>query len=403
MKRRKTVHPFPARMGDDIVDMAVSGLSPDSLVLDPMCGSGTTLVRAVMAGHRAIGIDSDPLAVLVSKVACVRHNREELAKMAADVVARAKKVADPALPWADRETRDFIRFWFGRGQADEMAKLALAVMKTNGTAREALRVALSNLVIRKRGGASRSMDSSRAKPRRTKDTASPFSPFSAFSGATARIVRGTEGIPVEGRVTVLNGDARDIPAVPDGTVDAVVTSPPYLNAVDYMRGHRLALVWLGFSVKELRAIRKKSVGNPGKAEKGADLALASRMTRGSGRERLGDRDGSMTDRYALDLAASAVEIFRVLKPGGRVVQVVGNVTIRGNPVRNDVIAENACVASGLVLSDRRTRELPERDRTLPFPGKGGRGSIGSRMGRETILVFSKPDDDRQRDIPNKTD
>jgi len=40
----------------------------------------------------------------------------------------------------------------------------------------------------------------------------------------------------------------------------VLTSPPYLNAIDYLRGHRLALVWLGHELGPLKEIRANSVG-----------------------------------------------------------------------------------------------------------------------------------------------
>jgi DNA modification methylase len=52
------------------------------------------------------------------------------------------------------------------------------------------------------------------------------------------------------------------------SVDAVLTSPPYLNAIDYMRGHRMSLVWLGHSLTELRHIRSNSIG----AERGSAYA-----------------------------------------------------------------------------------------------------------------------------------
>src|SRR3546814_13429090 len=52
------------------------------------------------------------------------------------------------------------------------------------------------------------------------------------------------------------GDARDL-ALDARSVDAIVTSPPYLNAIDYMRGHRMSLVWLGYRLDELRTIRSK--------------------------------------------------------------------------------------------------------------------------------------------------
>ena len=65
---RLPVHPFPARMAPGIALQAVSKSRRRLKVLDPMMGSGTVLVAARAKGHHAIGIDIDPLAVLMAGV-----------------------------------------------------------------------------------------------------------------------------------------------------------------------------------------------------------------------------------------------------------------------------------------------------------------------------------------------
>ncbi|MGB0478231.1 MAG: hypothetical protein ACPGJJ_02670 [Parvibaculales bacterium] len=56
------IHPFPARMAPELVDEKIAKLPEGSHILDPMCGSGTTLRRGIDAGHSATGWDIDPLA-----------------------------------------------------------------------------------------------------------------------------------------------------------------------------------------------------------------------------------------------------------------------------------------------------------------------------------------------------
>src|SRR5438874_12939771 len=48
--------------------------TPESLVLDPFCGSGVTLIEALKLGRRAIGIDINPAAALLSRVSTRCHN-----------------------------------------------------------------------------------------------------------------------------------------------------------------------------------------------------------------------------------------------------------------------------------------------------------------------------------------
>ena len=61
-------------------------------------------------------------------------------------------------------------------------------------------------------------------------------------------------------VSTYRGDARRLGRIKSSSVDCIVTSPPYLNAIDYMRGHRLSLIWFGYSIWQLRKIRSRSVG-----------------------------------------------------------------------------------------------------------------------------------------------
>ena len=63
-----TIHPFPARMAPDIAQGFLEDCAEGGRILDPMCGSGTVLRAAVEAGLDCTGVDTDPLAVLLSRV-----------------------------------------------------------------------------------------------------------------------------------------------------------------------------------------------------------------------------------------------------------------------------------------------------------------------------------------------
>jgi DNA modification methylase len=64
----RTIHPFPARMAPELALETLNDLAANSVVLDPMSGSGTVIRQAAEMGHRPIGFDMDPLAVLMSQV-----------------------------------------------------------------------------------------------------------------------------------------------------------------------------------------------------------------------------------------------------------------------------------------------------------------------------------------------
>ena len=58
------LHPATARL---LVELVATGAGRDAPIVDPFCGSGTSLVEARAAGVRAIGVDLNPLAVLVAR------------------------------------------------------------------------------------------------------------------------------------------------------------------------------------------------------------------------------------------------------------------------------------------------------------------------------------------------
>jgi len=58
------LHAFPAKFPPQLPRKFIDGLTqPGDVVLDPMVGSGTTLLEAVLAGRCAVGFDIDPLAL----------------------------------------------------------------------------------------------------------------------------------------------------------------------------------------------------------------------------------------------------------------------------------------------------------------------------------------------------
>ena len=179
---REPVHPFPARMVPGIALRVMSDIETAS-VLDPMMGSGTVLAMARAQGHRGIGFDVDPLAVLISRVWTTVLDPEEIRDQATSVLEKAttefKNVTQgEAYPErADEETCQFVRYWFDGYARRQLTALSIAIGSLHSESiRRALWCAFSRLIITKQSGASRAMDLSHSRPHRAFETA-PTKPF----------------------------------------------------------------------------------------------------------------------------------------------------------------------------------------------------------------------------------
>jgi hypothetical protein len=263
---RLAVHPFPARMAPTIALKAVSGCRRRLTVLDPMSGSGTVVVAARAKGHYAIGVDLDPLAVLLSKVWCTSINKSAIRKKASMVLIRAcRRLPSERNSYpqnADAETKKFIRYWFDIYARRQLASLANSIAKCRDSdCRDVLWCAFSRLIITKQAGSSLAIDLAHSRPHKYFKRA-PIKPFESFLKSVDRVLDNCLSSTEKQRgpaSRIKNGDARRL-RIPNSSIDLVLTSPPYLNAIDYLRCSKFSLVWMGFNIQELRRIRSNAVG-----------------------------------------------------------------------------------------------------------------------------------------------
>lgn len=383
------VHPFPARMAPELaLDRLPRRLDGGLRVLDPMMGSGTIPVLASLQGYRAAGVDSDPLAVIIARtngrklpgsyLACACRAAER---------ARARSLTQWSHP--DPESQEFIDYWFDRATQRRLGALASEIAASDDEVRDQLWCAFSRLIITKDAGASRARDVSHSRPHRVRDGAS-FNPIERFVDAANAIVKRHRSIsttrPVASKLRLIEGDARRLP-IGTESIDLVMTSPPYLQAIDYLRGHRMSLVWMGHTIGELRALRGASIGT----ERGDDTASEYRAIAANaiGHRRASPRGMRILARYVADLAAVLSEIHRVLRRDGQATLVVADATLEGFAVSINAITQGAARAQGLTLIHHHERGIPTASRYLPPPVDGGSNSLDKRMKIEHCLTFSR--------------
>ena len=395
---RDSVHPFPARMAPGLALDVIAESRKPLRILDPMSGSGTVLAVAHSKGHHAVGVDLDPLVVLISTVWTTAMDVEAVQDTAATVLEHARRIftslatRDAYPKNADSETRQFTRYWFDDYARRQLAALATAIEEIrDSTIREALWCAFSRLIISKQSGASLAMDLSHSRPHR-KFKRAPAKPFRKFLSAVDRVT--TNCIDDRSRTLgpaaqVYEGDARHLHLL-DRSIDLVITSPPYLNAIDYLRCSKFSLVWMGYSVKDLRRLRSTTVGTEVGMDARDDREIQGILSDLKLQPKLGTKQEAMLARYINDMQRAVGETSRVLAGDGKAVYVVGENTVRGTFIRNAMIVEAVASIAGLRCIGRRSRELPANRRYLPPPSKQSEtATLGNRLRREVILTFQK--------------
>jgi DNA modification methylase len=393
------LHAFAAKFPPQLPRAFIRGLTRlGDIVLDPMMGSGTTLVEALLEGRRAIGLDIDPLALRLTQAKTTPLDPERVQRAGHRVVSRAiallsdrRKLERELASRFDKATKEFIDYWFAPRTQRELLTLLLAITEeTNDPARRFLELTFSSIIVTKSGGVSRARDLAHSRPHL--DTAKV--PKNALQQFAVRLRRNTDSI-AELKVEVplcaaLAADARRMP-VADQTVSLIMTSPPYANAIDYMRAHKFSLVWFGTSIARLSCLRSEYIGAERRdGQEHAQLPDKAEAVIGQ----LNQRDSAKAHilrKYLCEMRSVLVEMFRVLRDDAAAILVVGSSVMRGLDVQThyclaDIAACLGFEAVGVVprAMDRNKRMMPAR-----FGGKTG-SLIEQRMHEEYVIGLLKP-------------
>jgi len=327
-----------------------------SLVLDPMCGSGTTCVEAAILGHRSIGLDMNPLSVLMTRAKCelLRCEPSDLASayQACSERLRLPEAGKPRwLASMAQEDQDYLRSWFAPEILRLLERIAAEVIRVpDAVARDLLLMSLSNVLRR----VSWQKDDDLRVRRDAVFSPEGIDPTAAFLEEARRSVETVTSFlnqlsgQVVGPARALEGDARRVEAILGNghrSVAAVVTSPPYATALPYIDTDRLSLLFLKLLPRgDHRAREQLMIGNREITDRArrhywesfqrsrdvlprSITSLVERIERLNRRSDVGFRRrnmGALLGRYFLDMREVLYGLSRVVRRRAPVFFVVGD-------------------------------------------------------------------------------
>lgn len=276
--RESRVFPYYAgysvQFAESIIDELA--LPKESLILDPWNGSGTTGVASYKKGHRSIGVDLNPVMVLVSKASFVsKLDLSSLLPLAHSLMNSVDLV--PSV-WSKEEA---LEKWFNPQSAACLRKIETLInnmfvseshyvdltkpqnLKEVSTIAAFFYVVLFRLTRRFIAdfvGTNPTWLKSPKDPASRKNLDAELVKVLFLQEVEALCLRDSFfSSPDAGRINIEMGDAKALD-IESNSVDAIITSPPYCTRIDYAVATSLELALLRMSVESFQKLRRSLIG-----------------------------------------------------------------------------------------------------------------------------------------------
>jgi site-specific DNA-methyltransferase (cytosine-N4-specific) len=340
-------HPFPGKFIPQIPNFFIKHLSNrNDLILDPYCGSGTTLVESKLLGRRSLGLDIHPLGVFMANVKATKITDKELDRVPA-LLAKIEKRLDNF--WASRyKNQNLMAFmdnsfengaysfdipdfpnrdhWFEEPVLHELAIIKTSIIQecAGEEFKNFVLLAFSSIIV------SVSNQESETRYAAVKKETLPKHAFSLFKNKLLDMSRRMKEFNKRAsdcQATAHHADCREVDFLEENSADLIVTSPPYPNTYDYYLYHKLRMFWLDLDW-----------------ERAKFNEIGSRLRHSSQRENI--------DTYIMDMTRCFERFRHVLKPNKPFVIVVGDSIIRKELFRGDEVINEIAEKTGFKLLDK---------------------------------------------------
>lgn len=395
------IHDYPATFVPQLVRKIILAYSNENdTILDMFSGSGTTLVEAKILKRNCIGIDLNPLAVLLGRVKTTYIPKEKILnayeKFCFDY-ASIKNIKNKKFPNID--------FWFDKESIRVFSKIIATIKKNPNTDIQNLfKIAFSS-IIRKISYCKHSGFKMHRDVKKTKKY-SENEILELFYESLCRVGKGVSDLPFSENkhfVKIIFGNSMNVDIVQQ--VDLILTSPPYGDSkttVAYGQFSKLQSLWLDL-IEE---------NEKGHVENIDALLLGGKITNISFDDKVlkksrtlfdlvdklksnCDFDKKSTNRikdviaFYRDMDLAIKKQTSILKHGGYAVFVVASRTVRGVRLDTDKIIAEFAEHYGLQLCKIYYRNIPNKRMPMQVSPSNKSGDICQTMTQESIVILKK--------------
>jgi len=251
--------------------MNYAGIKKRDVVLDPFCGSGTTLVESFLFGANAIGVDINPIAFLLArakvKSILLKQNdfsliRKTFEHLEDDSGWKEVKIEK----YNDKLDIDYLKTWFPEINLRKVIFVQEIIQTLpDETSKLFSKVVLSNLLRE-----FSYQDPTQLRIRRRQDIP-PENFIETFKKNLIEQIENLEKFQslnrfeLNSNVQIYLGDIRTLMKsanLKKNSIDVVITSPPYATALPYVDTDRLSLFAFGYTNKSsFRRLEETLIGN----------------------------------------------------------------------------------------------------------------------------------------------
>lgn len=361
----------------------------DALILDPFAGSGTTLLEASINGINSVGTEIDEIAKLLIKVKTTKLSVEEMTTTL-DFTNHIIRVVEEhnydsnavVLPLINN-----INHWFREDILQDLGHIYFKILRLeNENVKDFLKICFAS-IIKKVSNA----DDISPKPYvSNKIVKIPPAVGKTFLDCVEKNLAGMKELQTCELAEVrVEGNALMIPCQ-DDSIDFAITSPPYINAFDYVRTLRLENLWLELETEEgLREKKKLYLGTESIKTKEECKELSVLDESELLKQyfeiivEVDNKRALVMKKFFEDMKTNLVEIYRVLKKGSCYAIVIGNSSIRGVNIETWKILRDLAINIGFRYETHFAYEIQNPYIRIPRGNKGGKISI------DHILVIRK--------------